>query len=101
VIATTLLTRLVALNHERAAEEKRGIIRWLRPEYQRGGDHRSPSPPEANIQPDFDGTETPSSQSKIQNQQLVPAIYPGKASRGDGKRSVDGSSIDNLSSSFQ
>ncbi len=29
-----LLTRLVALNHERAAEEKRGIVRWLRPEYQ-------------------------------------------------------------------
>ncbi|QZD96214.1 class I SAM-dependent DNA methyltransferase [Qipengyuania gelatinilytica] len=30
-----LLTRLVALNQERAAEEKRGLIRWLRPEYQR------------------------------------------------------------------
>ena len=29
-----LLTRLVALNHERAEEEKRGLIRWLRPEYQ-------------------------------------------------------------------
>jgi len=36
-----LLGRLVALNHERAAEEKRGLIRWLRPDYQnsvgRGG----------------------------------------------------------------
>src|SRR5690606_25322177 len=29
-----LLCRLVALNHERAAEEARGLIRWLRPEYQ-------------------------------------------------------------------
>lgn len=29
-----ILTRLVALNAERAAEEKRGIIHWLRPEYQ-------------------------------------------------------------------
>ena len=29
-----LLTRLVALNHERAAEEQRGLIRWLRPDYQ-------------------------------------------------------------------
>jgi hypothetical protein len=29
-----LLTRLVALNKERAAEEARGIVRWLRPEYQ-------------------------------------------------------------------
>ena len=31
-----ILARLVALNAERAAEEKRGFVRWLRPEYQRG-----------------------------------------------------------------
>jgi hypothetical protein len=29
-----LLTRLVSLNHERAAEEQRGHIRYLRPDYQ-------------------------------------------------------------------
>lgn len=29
-----ILERLVALNQERAEEEKRGIIRWLRPEFQ-------------------------------------------------------------------
>ena len=29
-----ILSRLVALNHQRAAEEKRGLIRWLRPDYQ-------------------------------------------------------------------
>lgn len=29
-----LLERLVALNAERAAEEARGIVRWLRPEFQ-------------------------------------------------------------------
>ncbi len=29
-----ILTRLVALNAERAAEERRGLIRWLRPEFQ-------------------------------------------------------------------
>ncbi len=29
-----ILTRLVALNKQRAAEEVRGTIRWLRPEYQ-------------------------------------------------------------------
>lgn len=35
-----ILERLVALNHERAAEEKRGLVRWLRPEFQAkaGGD---------------------------------------------------------------
>ncbi|HEY3400791.1 MAG TPA: DNA methyltransferase [Geothrix sp.] len=31
-----ILDRLVALNHERAAEEAKGHIRWLRPEYQAG-----------------------------------------------------------------
>ena len=30
----TILERLVALNAERAAEERNGLIRWLRPEYQ-------------------------------------------------------------------
>jgi hypothetical protein len=29
-----ILERLVALNRERAEEEARGLIRWLRPEYQ-------------------------------------------------------------------
>jgi restriction-modification enzyme MmeI-like protein len=29
-----ILEKLVALNHERAAEEKRGHVRWLRPNYQ-------------------------------------------------------------------
>ncbi len=29
-----ILTRLVALNKDRAAEEAKGLIRWLRPEYQ-------------------------------------------------------------------
>ena len=32
-----ILERLVALNAERAAEEKRGVIHWLRPEYQAEG----------------------------------------------------------------
>ena len=29
-----ILARLVALNHERAVEERRGHVRWLRPDYQ-------------------------------------------------------------------
>ena len=29
-----ILEQLVALNHERAAEESTGKIRWLRPEFQ-------------------------------------------------------------------
>ena len=36
-----LLTRLVILNHERAAEEQRGHIRYLRPDYQAPGEGTS------------------------------------------------------------
>jgi hypothetical protein len=36
-----ILTRLVALNKERAAEEAKGLIRWLRPEYQ-APDYQAP-----------------------------------------------------------
>src|SRR5688500_4752123 len=32
-----ILQRLVALNAERAEEERRGIVRWLRPEFQNPG----------------------------------------------------------------
>ena len=70
-----LLTRLVALNHERATDEKRGLIRWLRPEYQ----NPTAAAPQA-VQATLDGTEASSSKSKIKNPQ---------------------SSIDNPSSSFQ
>ena len=36
-----ILTRLVALNAERAAEERRGLVRWLRPEFQNPNQGRS------------------------------------------------------------
>ncbi|MEJ7913307.1 MAG: type IIL restriction-modification enzyme MmeI, partial [Chitinophagaceae bacterium] len=37
-----ILEKLVALNKERAAEEARGLIRWIRPEYQNpGGVHQT------------------------------------------------------------
>jgi hypothetical protein len=38
-----LLERLVALNAERAAEEKRGLIRWLRPEFQNPAGRAAPT----------------------------------------------------------
>ena len=55
-----ILSRLVALNHERAAEERRGIVRWLRPEYQAPGGNpesanpESPQEAEAREQTDLD-----------------------------------------------
>ncbi len=36
-----VLERLVALNHERAEEEKRGLVRWLRPEFQNPAGERA------------------------------------------------------------
>lgn len=53
-----LLERLVALNAERAAEEARGLIRWLRPEFQNPGAHTAT---QAEIDTDHEepGDETP------------------------------------------
>ncbi len=45
-----ILTRLVALNHERAEEEKRGLIRWLRPEYQAPESAVLPKPQQQEIE---------------------------------------------------
>ena len=39
-----LLLRLVALNAERAAEEARGLVRWLRPEFQDPARRGAPAP---------------------------------------------------------
>ena len=50
-----LLTRLVALNHERAAEERRGLIRWLRPDYQAPG-AATPLQTDIGLPDDDDGT---------------------------------------------
>ena len=46
-----ILERLVALNAERAAEEARGLVRWLRPEFQN---------PHAFVAPDQPGLDVES-----------------------------------------
>jgi hypothetical protein len=38
-----ILERLVALNAERAGDEERGVIRWLRPEFQNPADRQAPT----------------------------------------------------------
>lgn len=57
-----ILHRLVALNAERAAEEARGLVRWLRPEYQAKG--------EAQAQ----GT-----QAALEVDEEAPALVPAEA----------------------
>jgi hypothetical protein len=56
-----LLTRLVALNHARAAEEKTGHIRWLRPDYQSPGATAAPQPIQANLAVTETGPKTENS----------------------------------------
>jgi hypothetical protein len=50
-----VLERLVALNAERAAEEARGLIRWLRPEFQAGNTEHAPH--QAKIEADAETAE--------------------------------------------
>jgi len=46
-----ILVRLVDLNLERAAEEKRGLVRWLRPEYQAPAVELTPLPASRPLPP--------------------------------------------------
>ena len=59
-----LLTRLVALNQERAAEERRGTVRWLRPDYQ--------------IPKLGHKVKTPEDVEQVEAQLVVPAAADGK-----------------------
>ncbi len=49
-----ILERLVALNHERAEEEKRGLIRWLRPDFQNPSGGKPSVQPELELEGDSD-----------------------------------------------
>jgi hypothetical protein len=51
-----IVARMVALNAERAAEEARGLVRWLRPDYQA---KRAGVAPEAEAAPDEEQLEAP------------------------------------------
>ena len=59
-----LLKRLVALNQERAAEERRGTVRWLRPDYQK---------PKLGHK-----VKTPEDVEQVEAQLVVPAPADGK-----------------------
>ena len=59
-----ILERLVALNAERAAEEQRGQIRWLRPEFQNPATNKPKQQTIALLEPDEDEEETPRKKGK-------------------------------------
>jgi len=55
-----MLERLVALNAERAAEEARGLVRWLRPEFQAPGATAAttPAPQQGELAADAEADES-------------------------------------------
>ncbi|WP_323846007.1 class I SAM-dependent DNA methyltransferase [Microbulbifer magnicolonia] len=60
-----LLSRLVALNAERAAEEARGKIRWLRPEYQNPNRNPAATAAPQQAQADLAIEQQPAAATKI------------------------------------
>ncbi|NLH51097.1 MAG: class I SAM-dependent DNA methyltransferase [Myxococcales bacterium] len=92
-----LLARLVALNHERAEEEKRGIVRWLRPDFQ------NPTGKTAAVQPQLDGLSVPEKVATPTGPQPWPKSVPDqlKAIR-DLLASRPGSwSVDDVAAAFK
>lgn len=67
-----LLTRLVALNQQRAAEEAQGIVRWLRPEFQ------APDSSTQTILPASVDAKGPRARSKAPSAHRWPADLPGQ-----------------------
>lgn len=80
-----LLEKLVALNAERADEEKRGLIRWLRPEFQNPSGKSASTQSTLDVEADADAGESDSAAPVVQS---APA-WPKKLSdRLAGVRSV-------------
>ncbi len=79
-----ILERLVALNHERAEEEKRGLIRWLRPEFQNPAGGKPSVQNELALEDDSDDEESDESGSV--------ADRPEQRKKGKGARSQTGPS---------
>jgi hypothetical protein len=66
-----LLARLVRLNAERAAEEARGLVRWLRPEFQNPQGRQPAAPVQEEIE-----TETQATASAGPRRRTWPAALP-------------------------
>ncbi len=67
-ITETILERLVALNAERATEERNGHIRWLRPEYQAPAQVQATQTTLAGIGDEAETAITPVEQQKWSSQ---------------------------------
>ncbi len=75
-----ILERLVALNAERAAEEQRGLIRWLRPEFQNPATDKPTQKTIALPEPDED--------EDIETSTTRQRVAKGKSATKAGKHSA-------------
>lgn len=100
-----LLSRLVDLNTERAAEEAKGNIRWLRPEFQapetvaaeekytvatKQTDTKAKTPEKAAIQGKLIWPKVLQDQIKVVREQLALAPLPAEAMRRQFKQNPKG-----------
>jgi hypothetical protein len=69
-----ILERLVALNAERADEERRGFIRWLRPEFQNPGGTAAAQQAIAGTEADAPETRAADKQARVWPRELPAQI---------------------------
>jgi hypothetical protein len=87
-----LLTRLVALNAERAAEEARGLVRWLRPDFQNpAAASTAVTAPDAASAP---GTPTAAGTTQPNLALPTPAADPAPARKPGKRRGKPGAATD-------
>lgn len=70
-----ILERLVALNRERADEEKRGLIRWLRPEFQNPAGERAATQTEL-VEAGLETGDAPEPKAKSKGKPAFPKALP-------------------------
>jgi len=75
-----ILQRLVDLNHERAEEESRGLVRWLRPDFQNPTAGDAPAK-QTELEID-DEEETPTTKKTKNSRQYREATLARNAPRG-------------------
>ena len=83
-----ILERLVALNHERAEEEKRGLIRWLRPEFQNPAGGKPSVQNELALEDESDDDEPDESSSSTSKKKPAAKKGKGKSTDAAAKKST-------------
>lgn len=84
-----LLRRLVALNSERAAEEVRGHIRWLRPEYQNPSAQAAPQQAEVELDVTTDAEPAPATGKLDWPKQMREQVAAVRLALTKGQLSAD------------